>query len=65
MRHKKSDQIDWVKKYKAVIRRIFERGDEVQKQEALRFYGKEKIREVTGKSGIKNNQLPVSGHAAK
>lgn len=57
------DQIDWVKKYKAVIRRIFERGDEVQKQEALRFYGKEKIREVTGKSGIKNNQLPVLGHA--
>ena len=58
------DKIDWVKKYKAVIRRIFERGNETQKQEALRFYGKEKIKEVTGKSTIKNNQLPVLGHAA-
>ena len=36
--------IDWNKQYKAVIRRIFERGSEIEKQELIRFYGEEKIK---------------------
>lgn len=35
--------IDWDKHYKAVIRRIFERGNEIEKQELINFYGTEKI----------------------
>jgi plasmid maintenance system antidote protein VapI len=35
--------IDWDKHYKAVVRRIFERGNEVEKQELVHFYGPEKI----------------------
>lgn len=36
--------IDWDKHYKAVIRRIFERGNETEKQELIHFYGAEKIK---------------------
>jgi plasmid maintenance system antidote protein VapI len=36
--------IDWDKHYMAVIRRIFERGNEIEKQELLHFYGSEKIK---------------------
>ena len=35
--------IDWDKHYKAVIRRIFERGNENEKQELINFYGTERI----------------------
>lgn len=45
--------IDWDKHYKAVIRRVFERGNETEKQELIHFYGNEKINtalhSVTGK----------------
>jgi plasmid maintenance system antidote protein VapI len=56
------NKIDWEKYYKAVIRRVFERGDEAEKQEILRFYGKEKIKEVTGKTTTVNNSLPIMPH---
>ena len=36
-------KIDWDKHYKAVIRRIFERGNEIEKQELINFYGTERI----------------------
>lgn len=48
-------QIDWQKQAKAVIRRIFQRGDEVERKEILRFYGQEKVRSVLQTTGI---QLP-------
>ena len=35
--------IDWQKHYKSVIRRIFERGNEQEKQEIVLFYGTEKV----------------------
>ncbi len=35
--------IDWDKHYKAVVRRIFERGNETEKQELIHFYGADKI----------------------
>jgi|SRR5690554_5093170 len=40
------DQIDWEKQYRAVINRIYERGNETEKNEILRFYGKEKVENV-------------------
>lgn len=56
------DKIDWQKQYKAVIQRVFERGNDSEKKEIMRFYGEEKIKAVTGSSQIKNNVLPVMGH---
>ncbi len=53
------NKIDWEKQYRAVIQRIFERGNEDEKNEILRFYGKDKIKEVTGKSTIKGNTLDI------
>lgn len=38
------NQIDWNKQYRAVIQRIFERGNEEEKEEISRFYEKEKIK---------------------
>ena len=35
--------IDWQKHYKSVIRRIFERGNEQEKQEIVLFYGTKKV----------------------
>jgi antitoxin HigA-1 len=38
--------IDWEKQYKAVIERVFDRGNESEKQELIKFYGTEKIEET-------------------
>lgn len=35
--------IDWGRQYKAVIKRVFERGNEVEKNEIRNFYGSRKI----------------------
>ena len=35
------DKIDWIAKKTAVIKRIFERGNDEEIQEIIRFYGKE------------------------
>lgn len=35
--------IDWKKQFKAVIQRIFERGNEEEKKEIERFYGSQKV----------------------
>ncbi|HLS31610.1 MAG TPA: helix-turn-helix domain-containing protein [Flavobacteriaceae bacterium] len=40
------DQINWQKQYKAVIKRVFERGNKREKNEILRFYGKKKVNRV-------------------
>jgi hypothetical protein len=34
------DKIDWIAKKTAVIKRVFERGNEEEIQEIIRFYGK-------------------------
>lgn len=41
--------IDWTRQYRAVIRRVFERGNEKEKREITRFYGSEKIDDVLTK----------------
>lgn len=37
------NHIDWKKQYKAVIKRIFERGNQTEKSEIIRFYGRQKV----------------------
>ena len=37
-------KIDWDKQYKAIIQRVFERGNEDEKNELTKFYGKAKLR---------------------
>lgn len=56
------DTIDWEKQYKAVIQRIFERGNDDEKREIHRFYGEDKIKQVTGSTLFANNSTPVMAH---
>lgn len=49
------NKIDWSKQYRAVIQRIFERGNETERKEIIRFYGKEKI-----KNALNQNNLPYT-----
>lgn len=43
------ESIDWQRQYKAIIKRIFARGNDQEKQEIARFYGQDKIDEVLAK----------------
>ena len=47
----KMENIDWEKQKKAVIKRVFERGDEIEKEEIVRFYGQEKINNILKTDG--------------
>lgn len=49
------NKIDWSKQYRAVIQRIFERGNESERNEVIRFYGQEKI-----KNALNQNHLPYT-----
>lgn len=40
------ETIDWMKMKKSVIRRVFERGNEVERNEITRFYGEEEISRI-------------------
>lgn len=40
------DKIDWEKQKNTVIIRVFERGNEIEKNEIIRFYGKELVNRV-------------------
>lgn len=42
----KLEKIVWDKQKKAVIKRVFERGNEIEKKEIVRFYGKEVVNEI-------------------
>jgi plasmid maintenance system antidote protein VapI len=42
----KMEKIDWEKQKKAVIKRVFERGNEIEKREIIRFYGKALVNEI-------------------
>jgi len=37
------ENIDWRKQKNAVIKRVFERGNEIEKKEIARFYGQENV----------------------
>lgn len=47
------DQIDWGKQYKAIIHRIFERGNELEINEIKQFYGTAIINEVINNNSRK------------
>jgi antitoxin HigA-1 len=40
------DKINWIKQKKAVIKRVFERGNDIEKQEIMRFYGENVVNEI-------------------
>lgn len=40
------DNINWQKQYQAVVKRVMERGNDDEKNEIIRFYGKQKVNEV-------------------
>ena len=42
----KMDKINWIKQKKTIIKRVFERGNDTEKQEIIRFYGENVIREI-------------------
>ncbi len=45
------ENIDWERQKMAVIKRVYERGNEIEKNEILRFYGKESIKEALKSNG--------------
>lgn len=45
--------IDWERQYRAVIQRVFERGNENDKNEIIRFYGAEKVSQALQESNIR------------
>lgn len=54
------DEIDWKNKYVAVIKRVFERGDEEAKIEIEKFYGKELIKSVLDSKSTKPMHLHIN-----
>jgi plasmid maintenance system antidote protein VapI len=40
------DKIDWIEQKRAVIERIFERGDEGERAEIIRFYGQDEVDQI-------------------
>lgn len=47
-------RIDWERQYRAVIQRVFERGNENDRNEIIRFYGAEKIKQALEESNIRS-----------
>ena len=49
------NKINWQKQYRAVIRRVFERGNQKEQNEIKRFYGAEKVKEVLSGNILRNH----------
>jgi plasmid maintenance system antidote protein VapI len=47
----KMENIDWGKQKNAVIKRVFERGNKIEKEEIIRFYGQETINNTLSPHG--------------
>jgi plasmid maintenance system antidote protein VapI len=45
----KMESLEWDKQKKAIINRVFERGNEIEKQEIIRFYGIENVENILNK----------------
>ncbi|WP_379964690.1 DUF6922 domain-containing protein [Epilithonimonas sp. UC225_85] len=54
------DEIDWKNKSTAVIRRVFERGNEEAKLEIEKFYGKDLVINVLNSNKIKPMRLHIN-----
>lgn len=46
-------KIDWNRQFKAVIHRVFERGNDAEKNEIRRFYGSKKVQNALESNSIK------------
>lgn len=57
-------KIDWEYQYKSIIKRIFERGNLQEKEEIIRFYGKEKVKEILGSANA-TDKLELPFHNKK
>jgi plasmid maintenance system antidote protein VapI len=47
----KMESIDWEKQKNAIIKRVFERGNEIEKKEIVRFYGQENVNTILNTHG--------------
>lgn len=47
----KMESIDWEIQKNAIIKRVFERGNEIEKREMIRFYGQESVNNILNKHG--------------
>ena len=47
----KMESIDWEMQKNAVIKRVFERGNEIEKKEIIRFYGQEDVKDILNMHG--------------
>ena len=47
----KMENINWEKQKNAVIKRVFERGNEIEKKEMIRFYGQEDVNNILNTHG--------------
>lgn len=47
----KMENIEWEKQKKSVIKRVFERGNEIEKEEIVRFYGQENVDNILNING--------------
>lgn len=51
------NKINWQTQYKSVIKRVFERGNFDEKEEIVRFYGKEKVAAIIGNTNFTESLL--------
>jgi len=54
--------INWKRQYRAVIQRVFERGNTNDKDEISRFYGSEKVMQVLQESNIRSGYTIYRSH---
>ena len=45
----KMESLDWEKQKKAIIKRVFERGNDIEKNEIIRFYGAKTVNNLLNK----------------
>jgi plasmid maintenance system antidote protein VapI len=45
------ENIDWDKQKKSIIKRVFERGNKIEKNEIIRFYGQESVNQILNTHG--------------
>jgi plasmid maintenance system antidote protein VapI len=56
------NKIDWPRQYAAVIKRVYERGNDQEKLEIVSFYGEDKVKAVIGSAAFPENKLPIMPH---
>lgn len=54
------NSIDWIDQYRSVIQRVFERGNEKEKDEIRRFYGAKKVEAALLDTSSKSIRFPIN-----